>query len=340
MADSWNIFKIARKSSRDEDQLTDLLAWLLRAEPEVVAALLTSLDCDASTASVATQRRVPDGRIDLELTAEGQAAVVIESNLGSHTTHLQCKTYIEYLAALPVDDRVLVLVTQLHEDWPPGIVDFAADHEVRLARRRWWDITLALEESDAGLALDFVEMLRAEGLVVPDALTDEDWTSGAGIPTAAHALMLEVKPGLAELSAIPSTQAVYDSAGRYRSIYCSARSENAEIALGVAATWRDLVDQRRITPKVTTPAIEGSVITCFVRDLGSADLLADATKAVQAGGDGVVGISWKQCPVRATSAASVLTSHDFRVQVEQALGYARETADHFRRIGYLKDKPC
>ena len=60
-------------------------------------------------------------------------------------------------------------------------------------------------------------------------------------------------------------------------------------------------------------------------------------QAVKAGGTDVVGISWKQCPIRAASAASVLTAHDFLVQVEQALEYTRATAEHFRRVGYLRD---
>jgi hypothetical protein len=81
------------------------------------------------------------------------------------------------------------------------------------------------------------------------------------------------------------------------------------------------------------------VIASFVRDLTlkGTDLHNATSKAVQAGGPDVVGISWKQCPIRATAAASVLTAADFTGQVEEALEYARRTAEHFRAIGYLKD---
>jgi len=76
-----------------------------------------------------------------------------------------------------------------------------------------------------------------------------------------------------------------------------------------------------VQPRSILPPIEGSVITSFVRDLTltEAELLAPAEEAVKAGGTDVVGISWKQCPIRAASAASVLTAPDFLGQVEQAL---------------------
>jgi len=94
-----------------------------------------------------------------------------------------------------------------------------------------------------------------------------------------------------------------------------------------------------VQPRSILPPIEGSVITSFVRDLTltEAELLAPAEEAVKAGGTDVVGISWKQCPIRAASAASVLTAPDFLGQVEQALEYTRATAEHFRRVGYLRD---
>ncbi len=125
----------------------------------------------------------------------------------------------------------------------------------------------------------------------------------------------------------PEDHALTGFAHPTRSVYCSARAKRAEIAVGLAASWEDLVRHRRVQPRSILPPIEGSVIT----------MLAPAEEAVKAGGTDVVGISWKQCPIRAASAASVLTAPDFLGQVEQALEYTRATAEHFRRVGYLRD---
>jgi hypothetical protein len=336
----WNIFSIARRGSADdEDQLTELLAYLIHAEPAVGNALLADFGCEARSFAVKTQRRVQDGRLDLELSAPGNAEAVIESKLRAHTTFEQCAKYIEHLSIANAPVRVLVLVTKLHEDWPNGVTELAAERDVRLVARRWWDIKTLLGQTSSELATDFAEMLEREGLVVPDALPEEDWSSSPGIPPAAVALLSELKPGLAKLSVEAKSQAIYDGGHRFRSVYCSARFKQAEIAVGLAATWKDFVEHRRVQPKSTRPRIEGSVIASFVRDLNLTDLelRATAEEAVRAGGNDVVGISWKQCPVRAAPAASILTASDFLGQVEQALEYARLTAEDFRQVGYLKD---
>jgi hypothetical protein len=76
-----NIFRIARRGSADdEDQLTELLACLIQEEPEVAPALLRQLGFEGQSCSATTQRRIQDGRLDLEIKAPG-ISVVIESKL-------------------------------------------------------------------------------------------------------------------------------------------------------------------------------------------------------------------------------------------------------------------
>jgi hypothetical protein len=341
MAERWNIFLIARRgSANDEDQLTELLAYLLDADPTLRTDLLADLGCKAADSSLATQRRIADGRLDLEISADG-AQVVIESKLRSRTTFAQCKTYIEHLARTKVPDRVLVLVTKDHEDWPAGIVELAVARNVRLVARRWWDVTILLDQASNALPSDFAEMLRKEGLVVPDPLTENDWINTDRLPPAAPALLNETRSALRELSPEPRTQAIYNGLPLYRSIYCSARSKRAEIAVGLAATWDDLAKHRRVEPKSLPRPIDGSVISSWVRDrtLSEQELRVPAEEAVAVGGPDVVGVSWRQCPARSAPAASVLTAPDFQGQVLQAVEYARATAEHFRRVGYLKDAP-
>src|SRR6266480_5386231 len=141
MATSWNIFSIARRGSADdEDQLTELLAYLLQEEPSLAQVLLADLGLKAPRCSIATQRRVEDGRLDLELDSSGHVHVVFESKLGSSTDYEQCAKYIEHLASSEVAARALVLLTKLDEHWPPGIEKLAAKRQVQLERRRWWDM--------------------------------------------------------------------------------------------------------------------------------------------------------------------------------------------------------
>jgi hypothetical protein len=343
MATSWNIFSIARRGSADdEDQLTELLAYLFQEEPSLAQVLLNDLGCEAPSCSVATQRRVEGGRLDLELDSSGHAHVVLESKLGATTDYQQCAKYIEHLASSAVAARALVLLTKLDESWPPGIEKLAAKRQVQLKRRRWWDMALLLGSSSKRLARDFAEMLEQEGFVVPGPLTEDDWADGDGIPPAAVALLTELRPRLATLSNRPRRQAIYGGRDRtYRSVYSLAYFERAQIGIGVAASWQDLVLHRRL--KATVQPLKGAVIAASVFDpalLGvpeSAQVEA-AERAVSVGGRDVAGACWGTFPTRVAAAASVLTASDFLGQVRQVFDYACATAEHFRAIGYLRDK--
>lgn len=341
--DRKNIFAIARRGSTgDEDQLTELLAYLIQEQPAIASKLLADFGYKhVPSSTLKTQRCVVGGRLDLEFEVPECASVVVESKLGATIGARQCKKYIEHLASKPQKVRSLVKLTKLHEPWPEGIEEFAAKHNVELVARRWWDVTSLLRGASIGgpLANDFAEMLVDEGIVVPGRLTEDDWADSSEIPPAAIALVAELKGMLAQLSTGFRRQAIFR--GRdlgFRSLYCLAYFERAQVGAGLAATWKDLVLHRRL--KSIRDAIEGPVIACSVMNpsLGSeAEHRVAAEQAVSRGGNDVVGSCWGKFPTRAASATSVLTAPGFLGQVEQAVEYARATVKHFREVEYLAD---
>lgn len=132
MSDRKNIFSIARRGSTDdENQLTELLAYLIQEEPAIASVLLSDFGHKTRSSSVTTQQKVLGGRLDLELEAP-RACVVVESKLGSTTDFDQCAKYIEYLASKPAPVRALVLLTKLPEPWPGGVEALASQRDVQL----------------------------------------------------------------------------------------------------------------------------------------------------------------------------------------------------------------
>lgn len=342
MSGRKNIFAIARyRSTGDEDQLTQLLAYLIQERPAIASTLLAKFGYDIPTSSVNAERCVAGGRLDLEFEAP-RARIVVESKLGAKLGADQCEKYIDHLATRPEPllIRSLVKLTKLHEPWPEGIEELAAKRNVELVARRWWDVTSLLRRTGIGLAIDFAEMLEDEGIVVPGPLTEDDWADPSEIPPAASALVAELRGKLAQLSTGFRRQAIFKGRDSgFRSLYCLAFFERAQIGPGLAARWEDLVLHRRLKP--AHGLVEGPVIACSVLNplLSVAEQRKEAEKAVSLGGSDVVGSCHGKFPTRATSATSVLTAPDFLGQVEQAVEYARATVEHFRQIKYLTDMP-
>lgn len=180
---------IGRKGHEgDENQLTEMAAYLFQEEPDLIAEWAVTLGLpvhDVTAWEVETQRAVPGRFLDLVLFSRGRAVIVVESKLGSTTDYQQITKYIAYLKTVAaVDARALVFTTQNPEPWPAGVVEEAGD-EVTLVLRRWQALGDFLRQSDSALARDFVVMLEREGLVKPDALTQNDWEAG-GKATALH----------------------------------------------------------------------------------------------------------------------------------------------------------
>jgi hypothetical protein len=100
-----NIFTIARRGSADdEDQLTELLAYLFQEEPSALDAWLTSLGLDGELSSWRTQCVIPGGRLDF-VVEHDQAVLIVESKLGSSTDYLQCSKYIDWLREVGTERR-------------------------------------------------------------------------------------------------------------------------------------------------------------------------------------------------------------------------------------------
>ncbi|HUP32714.1 MAG TPA: hypothetical protein VM184_06730, partial [Gaiellaceae bacterium] len=175
-----NIFLIARKGHEaDENQLTEMLAYLFQEEPELIPEWLSSLGIEegAEGWEIETQRAIPGGFLDLVLFSPGKALVIMESKLGTTTSFEQIGKYIAYAKGYPVAGaRALVFTTQSPEPWPNG-VEMAAADDVRLVLRRWQALGDFLKATDNRLAHDFAEMLEKEGLVTPQALTAQDWAA-------------------------------------------------------------------------------------------------------------------------------------------------------------------
>src|SRR6266480_5567114 len=102
MADRKNIFLIGRRGHEgDEDQLTEMLAFLWQERPATLEAWLASLGLrlDIERAEVETQFVIPSGkRPDISI-SEPDSRTLIESKLGSGFGEIQICDYLDYLGS-------------------------------------------------------------------------------------------------------------------------------------------------------------------------------------------------------------------------------------------------
>ncbi|MHB1244288.1 MAG: hypothetical protein ACYC1P_12960, partial [Gaiellaceae bacterium] len=81
MASRKNLFTVGRKGHRgDENQLTEMLAYLLQEEPSSIAELVEEMgipSADGWKWRHETQRAVPDGFLDLAMYVPRQALVIL-----------------------------------------------------------------------------------------------------------------------------------------------------------------------------------------------------------------------------------------------------------------------
>ena len=115
-----NLFVLAQSRLGGEDQLTELLAYLLERDPVVAVRWLSEfgIDFTAGELVVETQVHVPNvGRLDLVLTQPGTRCVVVESKLGSDfgLGDEQLGRYARYLVEKRSEPlRALVALTRGH----------------------------------------------------------------------------------------------------------------------------------------------------------------------------------------------------------------------------------
>lgn len=180
-----NIFTIGRIPD-DEDQLTEMLAWLVSAVPDVGATVMRlALDdeIDPLAVTVTTQQRIKGGRLDAVFES-ADACVVLESKLGSTYGTGQLEKYLQWLATecSGKTTRALLTLTQQSAPWPASAEALAAELGVRVATRRWEDLYDQLDKllSESSLAdnaqrlvTEFMELLTEEGLIPMESLNSD-----------------------------------------------------------------------------------------------------------------------------------------------------------------------
>lgn len=184
MGESQNLFTLGRNLG-SEDQLTEMLAWLVAIVPAVGAKLITlaipGKDPEGPPIPV-TQKVIPGGRLDLVLEAD-DTRVVIESKLASSYHSDQLGRYTEWLAHQPDDKRSALLTLTKHlGEWTPEEIAQAERLGVEHAPHRWQEIHALLDGIPAGedqpvsarLVQEFRELLEEEGLIPVKPLTGED----------------------------------------------------------------------------------------------------------------------------------------------------------------------
>jgi hypothetical protein len=343
VAERKNIFLIGRRGhAGDEDQLTEMLAFLWQEEPETLDRWLTTLGLptDVSRADVETQFVLANGkRPDVSVRTKTDWTLV-ESKLGSGFGGTQVSDYLDALGNAKERRRALILLTQKPEAVPPDLSEHASDAKVQLISQRWHDMAPALEASDGAvegeaiegsLAQDFVQLLIQEGLVKPSPLSASTWTTW----NAGFNVLLDLESFLDELD--PHVQRLQPGSKKQsghtrRWVYRVWRSGPFGLGLGFGAAASD-----------RSPHTE-PIIFAFV---GNAEKSRDAAKAAVAAGSDAGGRWWRteqldascglvyEWPALAKSAASVVFAESHERQIDQAIAFLAETQDYFRGRGYL-----
>ena len=142
MPDRKNIFLIGRRGhERDEDQLTEMLAFLWQERPEILSEWLASLRLPLAVEQfeVETQFTIPSGKRPDILIRSNDSTTLVESKLGSRFGETQVLDYLEFLGA-EVGSRALILLTQRPEIVPAEYARVGktrASRSSRRAGRKW-----------------------------------------------------------------------------------------------------------------------------------------------------------------------------------------------------------
>jgi hypothetical protein len=189
MPTSWNVFLTGREPN-DEDQLTEMLFWLISVAPAVGWSVLElAFGKSGSTGSeleAETQKPVPGGYLDGLITTDG-FQLAIESKLGSGYETGQLAKYLRWLASSKSSTsetrRGLMTVTKHRGDWPEADRTLADNLSVEPFSVRWADLhakladlvgSMGADEAERRLLSEFLEMLTMEGLVPMVALSDSE----------------------------------------------------------------------------------------------------------------------------------------------------------------------
>jgi len=320
-----NIFAIGRKGHKgDEDQLTEMLAFLWQEAPELVPLWLGRLlpqlgrvsDWIVDTQVVLPSKRRPDVR----LRVSGEAVVLIESKLDADEGDRQLQDYAEYLIAEPEPTKALIFLTQKPASSNLPTVEGVSVHHVR-----WQTMRDVLDGSRNPLARDFREMLTEEGLVVPTKITPEEWGAWAHsfeISDRVIEIMNEAQPHLIKLEpGYQKTGPTTSNATNLLRIQTFAHSQFALLfSPGKFHGYEGHIGLIAINSEVTDPAQRRSRAEAAAAKLGP-----DAWVHY---GDWV-GV---YAPVRVVLG----DCEDFQAQVRAAVSFAREALGRLRDVGYLR----
>jgi hypothetical protein len=319
-----------------------MLAFLWQEEPATLERWLSTLGLatEVARAEIETQFVLTSGkRPDVSIRIKN-AWILVESKLGSGFGGTQVADYVHALSQAKERRRALILLTQKPESVPTELADLASQSGVRLVAQRWHDMASALEdgdravEGDAGdgsLSQDFVQLLIREGLVKPsplDATTWTTWNSGFNVLLKLESFLDELDPHVQRLQPGSKKQ----SGHTRRWVYRVWRSGTRGLGLGFGAAASDRSPH-------TDP-----IVFAFV---GNNEKSRDAAKEAVAMDSDAGGRWWRneqlnascglvyEWPALARSAASALPGETHEEQIDQAIGFLRETRDYFRGRGYL-----
>jgi hypothetical protein len=336
LADRKNIFLVGRRRNQgNEDQLTEMLAFLWQEVPDALDRWLGAigLPVDVARAEVVTQFVIPSGkRPDIVILGD-DSRTVIESKLGSGFGDTQISDYLDYLE--PLDGgRALVLLTQRPETPPVAEVERARAAGIRLLAQRWHDMSDYLAEpGEESLAGDFVQLLIREGLVKPEPLDAEDWKSwngGYNVLLRLSALLEELDPVVRAMRPGATWKAPTNGLSK-RWIYRVWRVSTEEFGLGFGAAEGD-----------SKPHSE-PIAFAFVGNTEATEQAARHAVGDEAGTGrwstneqlnarwGLL-YSW---PALARPVREVLTAPTFEEQIQQAALFLHEAAGCFHSRGYL-----
>lgn len=337
MSERKNIFLIGRRRMvGDEDQLTEMLAFLWQEAPETLERWLYAigLATDLGRVMVETQFTIPSGkRPDIAIFSPG-ACSLVESKLGSGFSDTQVGDYLEYLSTVP-GRKALVLLTQLPESIPPHYVDQAKELGVRLVSQRWHDMSQHVgEPGEESLAGDFIQLLIREGLVKPEPLTMQDWTTwngGYNVLLRLDAVLGELDPFVRRMRPAADWRATSGLTKRW--IYRVWRAEGVELGFGFGAAPNDKEphgDPVAFAFVGNTSATEADAMRAVGVEKGTRYQWSDNEKLKAGCG---LTYSW---PSLSRWCRDVLTSDaSFEQQVEEAATFLHDTAQYFRSRGYL-----
>jgi hypothetical protein len=335
MPDRKNVFLIGRQGHEgDEDQLTELLAFLWQERPETLYTWLDSLglSVDGERAEVETQFVIPSGKRPDIAISSSEGRTLIESKLGAGFGETQIRDYLEYLGTLD-GRRALVLLTRRPEAVPDDLLHKADGLGVILLARRWHDMAESIgDPGEESLEGDFLQLLIREGLVKPPPFEANDWTvwnGGYNVLLRVDAFLDELDPYVRQID--PALKRSGSPGLTKRWLYKVWRTQSFEIGLGFGASGGG------------SPHGD-PIIFAFVGN--PVATLDDALAAVGAARERRDDWTYNRelnewCgllydwPSLSREAGDVLTGELFESQIREAADFMFRTARYFQSRGYL-----